>query len=291
MSRSRRSTTSVSTTTCSSRGTRRRSGSTRSSTTCWATGAGPPARTPETCGWWGTAGRSAATRSRRSWRATTCPTGGSTSSGTRRPNGSTSSAQAEPDDLPLVLVPDREVLRSPSTLELAGALGLRTRAEQPLYDLCIVGGGPAGLAAAVYARLRGPADRRGRTRSTRWTGRSERLDRELPRLPEGAVRRRPHPPCGRPGGEVRRRDGARPRRRRASRRAVRCAPCASTAPARWRRGRCSSRPGSRTDDSRRPGSRLAVAASTTARARARRSSARARRCTSSGPRTLPARRR
>jgi thioredoxin reductase (NADPH) len=64
-------------------------------------------------------------------------------------------AQAELDDLPLVLVPDREVLRSPSTLELAGALGLRTRAEQPLYDLCIVGGGPAGLAAAVYGASEG----------------------------------------------------------------------------------------------------------------------------------------
>ena len=64
-------------------------------------------------------------------------------------------AQAEPRDLPLVLVPDGETLRTPSTLELADALGLRTRAEQPLYDLCIVGGGPAGLAAAVYAASEG----------------------------------------------------------------------------------------------------------------------------------------
>jgi thioredoxin reductase (NADPH) len=37
-------------------------------------------------------------------------------------------AHAGLDDLPLVLVPDREVLRSPSTVDLAGALGLRTRA-------------------------------------------------------------------------------------------------------------------------------------------------------------------
>ena len=64
-------------------------------------------------------------------------------------------AGAEDDDLPLVFVPDREVLRSPSTRDLAGALGLRTRALQPLYDLCIVGGGPAGLAAAVYAASEG----------------------------------------------------------------------------------------------------------------------------------------
>ena len=64
-------------------------------------------------------------------------------------------AGAAPGDLPLVLVPDGETLRAPSTLDVANALGLRTSAEQPLYDLCIVGGGPAGLAAAVYAASEG----------------------------------------------------------------------------------------------------------------------------------------
>jgi thioredoxin reductase (NADPH) len=64
-------------------------------------------------------------------------------------------ADATMADLPLVLVPDGDTLRSPSTLDLATALGLRTRAEQPLYDVCIVGGGPAGLAAAVYAASEG----------------------------------------------------------------------------------------------------------------------------------------
>ena len=64
-------------------------------------------------------------------------------------------AGAAPADLPLVLIPEGETLRSPSILELAGALGLRTSARQPLYDVCIVGGGPAGLAAAVYAASEG----------------------------------------------------------------------------------------------------------------------------------------
>ncbi len=64
-------------------------------------------------------------------------------------------AGATAADLPLVLVPDGESLRAPSTRDLAGALGLRVRAEQPLYDVCIVGGGPAGLAAAVYAASEG----------------------------------------------------------------------------------------------------------------------------------------
>lgn len=64
-------------------------------------------------------------------------------------------AGATAADLPLVIIPERGTLRSPSTLDLAGALGLRTRAQQPLYDVCIVGGGPAGLAAAVYAASEG----------------------------------------------------------------------------------------------------------------------------------------
>ncbi|HYH35697.1 MAG TPA: FAD-dependent oxidoreductase [Nocardioides sp.] len=64
-------------------------------------------------------------------------------------------AETAPRDLPLVLVPDKDVLRAPTTLEVAEALGLRTQAEQPLYDVCIVGAGPAGLAAAVYSASEG----------------------------------------------------------------------------------------------------------------------------------------
>ena len=64
-------------------------------------------------------------------------------------------AQAGPADLPLVLVPSGDTLRSPTVLDAAAALGLHTTATQPLYDLCIVGGGPAGLAAAVYAASEG----------------------------------------------------------------------------------------------------------------------------------------
>ena len=64
-------------------------------------------------------------------------------------------AAAGSDELPLVLVPDGDTLRAPAIVDLAAALGLRTRAERELYDLCIVGGGPAGLAAAVYAASEG----------------------------------------------------------------------------------------------------------------------------------------
>ena len=58
-------------------------------------------------------------------------------------------------ELPVVALPDGSVLRSPTPTELATALGLSTRATRPLYDLCVVGAGPAGLAAAVYAASEG----------------------------------------------------------------------------------------------------------------------------------------
>jgi thioredoxin reductase (NADPH) len=64
-------------------------------------------------------------------------------------------AGAGVDDLPLVLLADGAALRNPSMLDLASAVGRTTTAEKPLYDLCIVGSGPAGLAAAVYASSEG----------------------------------------------------------------------------------------------------------------------------------------
>jgi thioredoxin reductase (NADPH) len=64
-------------------------------------------------------------------------------------------AAATLSELPLVLVPDGQTLRAPDSRTLAAALGLHTTATQPLYDVCIVGGGPAGLAAAVYSASEG----------------------------------------------------------------------------------------------------------------------------------------
>ncbi len=58
-------------------------------------------------------------------------------------------------ELPLVLLPDGERLEAPSAADLAEHIGLRTQAQAPFYDLVIVGGGPAGLAAAVYGASEG----------------------------------------------------------------------------------------------------------------------------------------
>jgi thioredoxin reductase (NADPH) len=56
---------------------------------------------------------------------------------------------------PLVFFPDGTTLVQPTTRELAEKVGLQTRAKQPFYDLIVVGGGPAGLASAVYGASEG----------------------------------------------------------------------------------------------------------------------------------------
>jgi thioredoxin reductase (NADPH) len=57
--------------------------------------------------------------------------------------------------LPLVFLADGTTLTAPARRDLAQRVGLATEAEHPFYDLAIVGGGPAGLAAAVYGASEG----------------------------------------------------------------------------------------------------------------------------------------
>ena len=160
----------------------------------------PPGATPTTSGWSATAGPTAPTSSRRSSPATTCPTAGSTSSATTRArrllelagggaDGPAAGAGARPR---AAAVADR-------CSTLAGALGLRTRAEQPLYDVCIVGGGPAGLAAAVYAASEGLSTVIvEREAPGGQAGQSASIENYLG-FPKGLSRRRPRPSRGRPG--------------------------------------------------------------------------------------------
>jgi thioredoxin reductase (NADPH) len=58
-------------------------------------------------------------------------------------------------DLPTVLLPEGTMLHGASILQLAEALGLHTSTESTLYDVVVVGAGPAGLAAGVYASSEG----------------------------------------------------------------------------------------------------------------------------------------
>jgi thioredoxin reductase (NADPH) len=59
------------------------------------------------------------------------------------------------DPLPLVLLPGGERLGNPAPSDLARYIGLHTEAGAEFYDLAIVGGGPAGLASAVYGASEG----------------------------------------------------------------------------------------------------------------------------------------
>jgi thioredoxin reductase (NADPH) len=61
----------------------------------------------------------------------------------------------EATSLPVVLFPDGTKLLESMPTEIAQKIGLQTRAETSFYDLAIVGGGPAGLAAAVYGASEG----------------------------------------------------------------------------------------------------------------------------------------
>jgi thioredoxin reductase (NADPH) len=59
------------------------------------------------------------------------------------------------EELPVVLFPDGNKLLNGAPSEVAQKVGLHTRADTSFFDLAIVGGGPAGLAAAVYGASEG----------------------------------------------------------------------------------------------------------------------------------------
>jgi thioredoxin reductase (NADPH) len=70
--------------------------------------------------------------------------------------GMISCLNVQPEELPVVVLPDKAFLRNPSTPALADAIGLTENFDPDrVYDLTVVGAGPAGLAAAVYGASEG----------------------------------------------------------------------------------------------------------------------------------------
>ena len=92
------------------------------------------------------------------WREITFPTSGSMLKlppTTRKPSACWRLWAPEASQLPVVLFPDGTKLLESLPADVAQKVGLRTRAQTDFYDLAIVGGGPAGLAAAVYGASEG----------------------------------------------------------------------------------------------------------------------------------------
>ena len=117
-----------------------------------------PAGLSKESGCWVRGGRHARTSCGTSWRATMFRISGSTSNfppTIRKPNGSWTLLGPEAASLPVVLFPDGTKLLESVPADVAQRIGLRTRAQTDFYDLAIVGGGPAGLAAAVYGASEG----------------------------------------------------------------------------------------------------------------------------------------
>jgi len=59
------------------------------------------------------------------------------------------------DETPVVICADGRILRHPSNAELADCMDIRKPLEHTVYDLAVIGAGPAGLAAAVYGASEG----------------------------------------------------------------------------------------------------------------------------------------
>ena len=114
----------------------------------------------------------------------------------------------DPAQMPIVLCPGGQLLRNPTETDLARCIGLVEPIDPDrLYDVAIVGAGPAGLATAVYAGVRRAVGPRARLPFIRRPGRGLGTDRELPRLSNRDQRHGPNGARLQSGAEVRGRNG------------------------------------------------------------------------------------
>ena len=90
--------------------------------------------------------------------------------------------------LPVARFHTGEVVVDPTDIDVAEALGFRTSHPGLACDVAIVGAGPAGLSAAVYAASEGPLRHGRRPERARVAGRHELANPQLPRLPARAER-------------------------------------------------------------------------------------------------------
>ena len=94
-----------------------------------------------------------------------------------------------PDQTPVVACGRMLILRNPTNKELADEVGVHQAPQRKTYDLIVIGGGPAGLAAAVYGASEGLSTLVVE-KNARRTGGREHANRKLPRLSSGHHRGR-----------------------------------------------------------------------------------------------------
>ena len=108
-------------------------------------------------------------------------------------------------EVPVVICSSRNVLRNPSIQELADCLGFNSSIDDThVRDLIIVGAGPAGLAAAVYAASEGLDVLVIETHRSGRAGGFEFQDRKLPGLSDGSFGAGTGRPRHHAGAEIRR---------------------------------------------------------------------------------------
>jgi thioredoxin reductase (NADPH) len=91
----------------------------------------------------------------------------------------------DPAQLPALIRHDGSVLHNPSFADIAGAHGVQVQPGGQVYDLAILGAGPAGLAAAVYGASEGLLTVVIEQNGHRWPGRHQFTDRNYLGFPRG----------------------------------------------------------------------------------------------------------
>jgi thioredoxin reductase (NADPH) len=92
----------------------------------------------------------------------------------------------EVKDLPAIIFADGTLLKTPAVKDIAAKIGLNQSVKNELYDVVIIGAGPAGLAASVYGSSEGLKTLLIEKKGTRRAGWYQFTHRKLPGFPGGA---------------------------------------------------------------------------------------------------------